>query len=231
MTAEPTHAADPLGTATGGDPPPRVPIGAALVATRVVAILRAEHAGRAEAVVDVLVENGIRCLELTLTTQGALETVERLAGRVPAGVELGVGTVLTAADVDRCVDAGARFVVAPSVDHRVVEAALRRGIASYPGAMTPTEIHSAWTAGASAVKLFPAGTLGIGHLTAVRAPLPHIPLVPTGGVGVESVGAWLAAGAVAVGMGGPLIGDALAPGGDLRGLAERTRQVCDQVRG
>lgn len=223
MTAEPTPA-DPAGTV-----PQRVPMGAQLVSTRVVAILRAEDAGRAEAVVDVLVEHGIRCLELTLTTKGAVETVERLAGRVPAEVELGVGTVLTAADVDRCVDAGARFVVSPSVDAQVVAAALRRGIASYPGAMTPTEIHAAWTAGATAVKLFPAGSLGIGHLKAVLAPLPHIPLLPTGGVAVDAVGAWLRAGAVAVGMGGPLIGDALDPGGDLRALAERTRQVCAQA--
>lgn len=223
MTAEPTPA-DPAGIV-----PQRVPMGAQLVSTRVVAILRAEDAGRAEAVVDVLVEHGIRCLELTLTTKGAVETVERLAGRVPAEVELGVGTVLTAADVDRCVDAGARFVVSPSVDAQVVAAALRRGIASYPGAMTPTEIHAAWTAGATAVKLFPAGSLGIGHLKAVLAPLPHIPLLPTGGVAVDAVGAWLRAGAVAVGMGGPLIGDALDPGGDLRALAERTRQVCAQA--
>jgi 2-dehydro-3-deoxyphosphogluconate aldolase / (4S)-4-hydroxy-2-oxoglutarate aldolase len=223
VTAEQTPA-DPAGTA-----PQRVPMGEQLVSTRVVAILRAEDTGRAEAVVDVLVEHGIRCLELTLTTKGAVETVERLAGRVPAEVELGVGTVLTAANVDRCVDAGARFVVSPSVDAQVVAAALRRGIASYPGAMTPTEIHAAWTAGATAVKLFPAGSLGIGHLTAVRAPLPHIPLLPTGGVAVDAVGAWLRAGAVAVGMGSPLIGDALDPGGDLGALAERTRQVCAQA--
>ena len=220
MTAEPTPA--PPRPPDGE----RVPIGAELRAGRVVAILRAEDAGRAEAVVDVLVEAGIRCLELTMTTRGALDVIERLAARQAAGVELGVGTVLTAADVDRAVDAGATFVVSPSVEPEVIAAALRRGIAGYPGAMTPTEITSAWNAGASAVKLFPAGILGIGYLKALRAPLPHSPLVPTGGVAVDEVGAWLAAGAVAVGMGSPLIGDALAPGGDLRGLADRARAVC-----
>jgi 2-dehydro-3-deoxyphosphogluconate aldolase / (4S)-4-hydroxy-2-oxoglutarate aldolase len=202
----------------------------ALVTTRVVAILRAENASRAEAVVEALLENGIRSLELTLTTKGALEVVERLAAKVPEGTDLGMGTVLTADDVDRAVDAGARFVVSPSVVPAVIEAAGRHGIASYPGAFTPTEIHTAWSAGASAVKLFPGGALGPGYLKAVRAPLPDIPLVPTGGVDIEAVGAWLDAGAVAVGLGSPLIGNALAPDGDLNALAERARAVCAAAR-
>jgi 2-dehydro-3-deoxyphosphogluconate aldolase/(4S)-4-hydroxy-2-oxoglutarate aldolase len=201
----------------------------AVAATRVVAILRAENASRAEAVVDVLLQHGIRSLELTLTTEGALDVVERLAARVPDGTDIGVGTVLRADDVDRAVAAGARFVVSPSVDPAVIEAATRHGIASYPGAFTPTEIHAAWAAGASAVKLFPAGALGPDYLRAVRAPLPGIPLVPTGGIAVEAVGAWLAAGATAVGLGSPLIGDALAPDGDLDALARRARAVCAAV--
>jgi 2-dehydro-3-deoxyphosphogluconate aldolase / (4S)-4-hydroxy-2-oxoglutarate aldolase len=209
--------------------PARVPMSEALATTGVVAILRAEDASRAEAVVEVLLESGIRSLELTMTTKGALEVVERLAATVPEGTDLGVGTVLTADEVDRAVDAGARFVVSPSVVPAVIEAALRHGIASYPGAFTPTEIHAAWTAGASAVKLFPGGVLGAGYLTAVRAPLPDIPLVPTGGIAVEQVGAWLDAGAAAVGLGSPLLGDALAPDGDLDGLAERAQAVCAAV--
>jgi 2-dehydro-3-deoxyphosphogluconate aldolase / (4S)-4-hydroxy-2-oxoglutarate aldolase len=198
----------------------------ALASTRVVAVLRAENAARAEEVVDVLLTNGIRSLELTLTTRGALEVLERLAGNVPDGIDLGMGTVLTADEVDRAVDAGARFVVSPSVVPAVIEAAARHGIASFPGAFTPTEIHAAWQAGASAVKLFPAGALGPGYLKAVRAPLPDIPLVPTGGVQIEAVSGWLDAGAVAVGLGGPLIGDALTPGADLDALAKRARAVC-----
>jgi 2-dehydro-3-deoxyphosphogluconate aldolase/(4S)-4-hydroxy-2-oxoglutarate aldolase len=201
----------------------------AVETTRVIAILRAENASRAEAVVDVLLQNGIRSLELTMTTQGVLDVVERLAARVPDGTDIGVGTVLTADDVDRAVDAGARFVVSPSVDRAVIEAATRHGIASYPGAFTPTEIHAAWTAGASAVKLFPAGSLGPDYLKAVRAPLPDIPIVPTGGVAVEAVGAWLAAGAAAVGLGSPLVGDALSPDGDLDALARRARAVYAAV--
>src|SRR3954469_15132075 len=209
--------------------PSRVPMSEALATTGVVAILRAENASRAEAVVDVLLQNGIRSLELTMTTQGALEVVERLAATVPDGTDLGMGTVLTAEQVERAVDAGARFVVSPSVVPEVIDAARRHGIASYPGAFTPTEIHAAWTAGASAVKLFPGGALGPDYLKAVRAPLPDIPLVPTGGIAVEAVGGWLDAGAAAVGLGSPLIGDAMAPDGDLDGLAQRARAVCAAV--
>jgi 2-dehydro-3-deoxyphosphogluconate aldolase / (4S)-4-hydroxy-2-oxoglutarate aldolase len=209
--------------------PSRVPMSEALVATRVVAILRAENASRAEEVVDVLLGNGVRSLELTLTTKGALEVVERLAAKVPDGTDLGVGTVLTADEVDGAVGAGARFVVSPSVVPEVIEAATRHGIASYPGAFTPTEIHTAWSAGASAVKLFPGGALGPGYLKAVRAPLPDVPLIPTGGVDIGAVGAWLDAGAVALGLGSPLIGDALDPGGDLDALAERARALAAAV--
>jgi 2-dehydro-3-deoxyphosphogluconate aldolase/(4S)-4-hydroxy-2-oxoglutarate aldolase len=201
----------------------------ALGTTRVVAILRAVDASRAEAVVDVLLENGIRSLELTLTTEGALDVVARLVARVPEGTDVGVGTVLSADAVDRAADAGARFVVSPSVDVAVIEAAARHGIASYPGALTPTEISTAWSAGATAVKLFPAGALGPSYLTAVRAPLPDVPLIPTGGIALEEAGTWLAAGAVAVGVGSPLIGDALATGGDLDALAQRAQAVCAAV--
>jgi 2-dehydro-3-deoxyphosphogluconate aldolase / (4S)-4-hydroxy-2-oxoglutarate aldolase len=205
----------------------RIPVGDQLAATRVVAILRAGNADRAEAVADVLVEAGVRSLELTLTTKGALEVVERLATRLPGEVEVGVGTVLAAEEVDRSVDAGAAFVVSPTVEPEVIAAALRRGVASYPGALTPTEIAAAWRAGASAVKLFPGGSVGPGYLKAVRAPLPDIPVVPTGGIEVAAVADWLRAGALAVGMGGPLIGDALEPGGDLRALADRARAVIE----
>jgi 2-dehydro-3-deoxyphosphogluconate aldolase/(4S)-4-hydroxy-2-oxoglutarate aldolase len=201
----------------------------ALATTRVVAILRAENASRAEAVVDVLLANGIRSLELTLTTEGALDVVARLVARVPEGTDVGVGTVLSADAVDRAADAGARFVVSPSVDPAVIEAAARHGIASYPGALTPTEIATAWSAGATAVKLFPAGALGPSYLSAVRAPLPDVPLIPTGGIALEEAGTWLAAGAVAVGVGSPLIGDALATGGDLDALAQRAQAVCAAV--
>lgn len=211
--------------------PSRIPVSAALRDTRVVAILRAEHVARADVVVDTLVAHGVRCLELTLTTHGALDVVAALAERLPDDVDLGVGTVLTPEDVHRSADAGARFVVSPAVVPDVVAAAAERGLASYPGALTPTEIWQAWQCGASAVKLFPGGALGPSYLTAIRAPLPDIPLIPTGGIAIDAVRAWLEAGALAVGLGGPLLGDALAGDADLGALAERTRAALAGASG
>ncbi|MFH5822923.1 bifunctional 4-hydroxy-2-oxoglutarate aldolase/2-dehydro-3-deoxy-phosphogluconate aldolase [Georgenia sp. AZ-5] len=207
----------------------RTPTSQALKETRVIAILRAVDAARAGDVVGVLVENGIRCLELTLTTRGALDVVQTLARNLPNGIDLGVGTVLTVEDVQRCADAGARFVVSPTVVPEVVAAASARGLAAYPGALSPTEIQLAWEAGASAVKLFPGGALGPGYLKAIRAPLPDIPIIPTGGIDIASVRAWLDAGAYAVGLGSPLIGRALDGDGDLSALAERARAVLTEA--
>ncbi len=218
-----------MNTASTTSGRPRVPMSDALQETRIIGILRAADASRAEAVAGTLIDNGIRCLELTMTTPGALEVVERLAARLPDSVDIGMGTVLSADEVSRAADAGARFVVAPSVVPDVVEAALGRGLASYPGALTPTEIHTAWRTGATAVKLFPGGSLGPAYLTAVRAPLPDIPLVPTGAVELDAIPDWLSAGAFAVGLGGPLIGDALSPDGDLEALAHRARMACAAV--
>ena len=204
-------------------------VGPALRATRVVAILRASRGDRLAGVCDALLGAGVRCLEITTNTPSGLDAVRRVLAGADSGVEVGVGTVRTPAQVDQAADAGASFVVAPGTNPAVGERAAELGLAWYPGAFTPTEIHAAWSAGASAVKLFPGGALGPGYLKAVRAPLPDIPLVPTGGVEIGAVGAWLDAGAVAVGLGGPLIGDALAPDADLDALAERARMVCAAV--
>lgn len=205
----------------------RVPMSSALAQTRIIAILRAGDSSRSDAVVDTLVGNGVRCLELTMTTPGALAAIERLAARMPDGIDLGLGTVMTPDQVQRAADAGARFVVSPNAAPDVIHTARSCGIASYPGALTPSEIHLAWRAGATAVKLFPGGVLGTRYLAAVREPLPDIPLIPTGSVRCEDAADWLSAGAAAVGLGGALLGDAMSAGGDLAALAERTRQVCE----
>jgi predicted metal-dependent phosphotriesterase family hydrolase len=133
---------------------------------------------------------------------------------MPAGITLGAGTVLEPETAHAAIDAGASYLVSPTVGLDVIERARRRGVAALPGAFTPTEILRAWRAGADAVKLFPASVGGPAYLRAVKAPLAEVPLVPTGGVGLEEIGRYLYAGALAVGLGGPLVGDA-GEGGDL----------------
>jgi 2-dehydro-3-deoxyphosphogluconate aldolase / (4S)-4-hydroxy-2-oxoglutarate aldolase len=216
--------------------PPR-PIPAAaflerLAAVPVVAILRAAGAGRFLEVGRVLYEAGVRAIEVTLTSDGALEALGRLQEELPGDALLGVGTVRSAADAELAVEAGAAYLVAPDFRGEVVGFAVGRGVPVVPGALTPTEVVAAWGAGATAVKVFPVSAVGgAAYVRAVRAPLPEVPLVPTGGIGIDDIGAYLDAGAVAVGIGSPLLGDAGAPGGDLAGLAERARRAVAAAGG
>lgn len=193
-----------------------------------IAILRAPDASRLGAVADALIEAGITSLELTMTTRGALAAVRELAARLPAGVVLGAGTVNDVATADAVVEAGARYIVSPGVSLDVIARARELGVHALPGAATATEVLSAWNAGAAAVKLFPAAAFGPEYLRHLSAPLPDVVFVPTGGVGPDNAGDYIRAGAVAVGVGSPLLGDA-ATGGDIGALADRARRMLAAV--
>jgi 2-dehydro-3-deoxyphosphogluconate aldolase / (4S)-4-hydroxy-2-oxoglutarate aldolase len=197
-----------------------------LAVVPVVAILRAADAGRFLEVGRVLYEGGVRAIEVTLTSAGALDAFGRLAEELPGDAMLGVGTVRSAADAEAAVAARAAHPVASDFHPDMVAFAVQRGVPVVPGGLTPTEIAAAWAAGATAVKVFPVSAVGgPAYLRAVGAPLPEVPLVPTGGVGLGDIGAYLAAGAAAVGIGSPLLGDAGDPGGDLDALADRARRA------
>jgi 2-dehydro-3-deoxyphosphogluconate aldolase / (4S)-4-hydroxy-2-oxoglutarate aldolase len=194
----------------------------------VVAILRAARHEHLEAAAEALVEADITCLELTLTTPGALDSLRRLRAALDDRVALGIGSVIDAEQARASLDAGAGFLVSPGVCADVARVARERGIACYPGAWTPTEILTAWGLGAAAVKLFPAASGGPAHLRNIRAPLPDIPLVPTGGVALEQIADYIGAGAMAVGLGSPLTGDAL-DGGSLPALRDRAARALAAV--
>ena len=197
-----------------------------LAAVPLVAILRASDAGRFLDVGRVLYEAGVRGIEVTLTSEGALEAFGRLREELPGDALLGVGTVRSVADAEPAAAAGAGYLVAPDLRPEVVGWAVERGLPVVPGALTPTEVAAAWAAGATAVKVFPVSAVGgPAYVKAVRAPLPEVPLVPTGGVGIDDIGAYLDAGAAAVGLGSPLLGDAGDPDGDLAALADRARRA------
>jgi 2-dehydro-3-deoxyphosphogluconate aldolase / (4S)-4-hydroxy-2-oxoglutarate aldolase len=197
-----------------------------LAVVPLVAILRAAGAGRFLEVGRVLYEAGVRGIEVTLTSEGALEAFGRLREELPGDALLGVGTVRSVADAELAVAAGAGYLVAPDLRPEVVGWAVERGLPVVPGALTPTEVAAAWAAGATAVKVFPVSAVGgPAYVKAVRAPLPEVPLVPTGGVGIDDIGAYLDAGAAAVGLGSPLFGDAGDPDGDLAALVDRARRA------
>ncbi|MFQ6395733.1 bifunctional 4-hydroxy-2-oxoglutarate aldolase/2-dehydro-3-deoxy-phosphogluconate aldolase [Nocardia sp. KC 131] len=195
------------------------------LSTPIIAILRAPTAARFAQVAAVLHESGITAVEFTLTSAGALDALRDYAG---SGHPVGAGTVLTAADAARAVDAGAAYLITPVVSTEVIAEARRLGVPVISGAFTPTEIHRAHAAGSTMVKVFPASVGGPDYIRAIRDPLPDIPLVPTGGVARTDVKAYLDAGATALGMGSPLIGDACV-GGDLEALRERVSIVREQL--
>ncbi|MFB7026264.1 MULTISPECIES: bifunctional 4-hydroxy-2-oxoglutarate aldolase/2-dehydro-3-deoxy-phosphogluconate aldolase [unclassified Streptomyces] len=192
----------------------------ALTATPVIAILRSGSSRRFPDVADVLHASGIRAVEFTLSTPGALDALREYAGAKPDGLALGAGTVVTPADARRAVEAGATYLITPATCLDVVTEGRRLGVPVLPGAFTTSEILSVWQAGATMVKLFPASVGGPEYVRAVRAPLGSIPLVPTGGISLDQAPAYLAAGAAALGMGGPLVGDA-CEGGSLDALRGR----------
>lgn len=190
-----------------------------LANARVMAIIRGSDPRAAEAAGVTLFEAGVRFVEVALTTPDALGVIERLRHRAPEGCRLGAGTVLTPEDVGRVEAAGGQFIVTPGVVDSVDEA-VSRSLPAVVGALSPTEILAARTRGAVAVKIFPASIGGPGYLKALSDPFPDIPLLAVGGVGLAEAEAYLRVGAVGVGVGGPLVGDA-ASGGDLAALRDR----------
>ena len=189
----------------------------------VIAVLRAADARQYAPVVDLLAENGIGAIELTMSTPGTLDVLAdiRAAAR---GTKVGVGTVTTVEQLRQLLEIGVDFVVTPVTDVRVIEVAVDAGVPIYPGGLTPTELWTGWAAGATAVKVFPASLVGPDYVAHLRGPFPDIEVVPSGGVGVAEAGEWIRAGACAVSVGGPLIGDALR-NGDLAALAHRCREL------
>lgn len=168
-------------------------------------VVRAASGAEAIAVGDALGEGGIRALEITMTVPGAVNVIAEAVARYGDEFLIGAGTVLDAEQARACLDAGARFVVSPIVDAETIAVCREANVPVLPGALTPTEVVQAWRAGADFVKVFPCSAVGgASYIKALKAPLPHIPLVPTGGVTLETIGAFFAAGASAVGVGGDL---------------------------
>jgi 2-dehydro-3-deoxyphosphogluconate aldolase/(4S)-4-hydroxy-2-oxoglutarate aldolase len=195
-----------------------------LAGSKVIVVLRTSQVSALAPVCDVLVEEGILSLELTLTTPGLLDALEDLVDRYGNSADVGVGTVVTESEAQRTMDCGAQYLVTPTMNLPVVDLAVRRKIAVFPGGLTPTELAAGWRAGATAVKIFPAETVGAGYLKHLRGPFPDLEAIPSGGVDLDATREWLAAGAAAVSIGGPLLGDALE-GGELSALRDRCRAV------
>ena len=174
-------------------------------ATGVVAVIRLTDAAVGRDVAQALVDGGVTALEVTMTVPRAVALIEELSGVLPENCLIGAGTVLDAATAVDVMRAGARFVVGPVLRRDVIAACRERDVPVMPGCFSPTEILEAWDAGADIVKVFPATSLGPSFFKDMRGPLPHVKLMPTGGVTRENAGDWIRAGAVAIGVGTALV--------------------------
>jgi len=200
-----------------------------LKASGVIGIIRVDSAQDLVRIAQALHEGGLCCLEITMTTPGALRAIEEAREELPE-VIMGAGTVLDAATARQAILAGAQFLVTPTVKLDVIETAHRYGIPVIPGAMTPTEILSCWEAGADMVKVFPAEVLGPEFIRAVHGPLPQIPLVPTGGITADNAGEFIRAGAAVVCVGSWLVDREAVATGRIEILREKARRLVAVVQ-
>ena len=186
-------------------------------------------AAKLRAVVNALADGGVRAIEVTMTVPNAVALIRDLAPSLPSTILLGAGTVVDAQTAAAVIDAGARYVVSPVFRPEVIVECHRRGVAAAPGCFTPTEILNAHDLGADVVKVFPATALGPQFIKDVRAPLPQLKLMPTGGVSLDNAGDWIRAGAIAVGAGSALVDAKAIEEGRLDAIAANARRIVASV--
>jgi 2-dehydro-3-deoxyphosphogluconate aldolase/(4S)-4-hydroxy-2-oxoglutarate aldolase len=196
----------------------------------VVAIMRAQSSGQLVAAADAIRAGGVRVIEVTMTTPGALGVIEEAAGRYGEQVLFGAGSVLDAETARAAILAGADFIVAPTLDLATVQLCNRYGVPVVPGCYTPTEMLAAWQAGADMVKLFPASVGGPALVKAILAPLPQLEIVPVGGVNLDTAAQFIASGAAALGVGSSLVDQKLLDSGDMDELTRRAAAFIEKIK-
>lgn len=202
-----------------------------ILETGIVPVVRAASPEQAILAAEAVACGGIPIVEITMTVPGAIQVIEELVRTLGSQVLIGAGTVLEAETADRCVEAGAEFLVSPGFDRETVEFARRNGKLMMAGALTPTEVITAYKAGSDFVKIFPCGNVGgPGYIKALKAALPQIPMIPTGGVNLATAPEFLRAGASALGVGGELASRALLEAGNRAALAELAGRFVAVIR-
>lgn len=202
-----------------------------ILETGIVPVVRAASPEQAILAAEAVACGGIPIVEITMTVPGAIQVIEELVRTLGSQVLIGAGTVLEAETAERCVEAGAEFLVSPGFDRETVEFARRNGKLMMAGALTPTEVITAYKAGSDFVKIFPCGNVGgPGYIKALKAALPQIPMIPTGGVNLATAPEFLRAGASALGVGGELVSRALLEAGNRAALAELAGRFVAVIR-
>ncbi|MBM7622662.1 bifunctional 4-hydroxy-2-oxoglutarate aldolase/2-dehydro-3-deoxy-phosphogluconate aldolase [Sporohalobacter salinus] len=202
-----------------------------IVDSGVVAVIRGMEADKVVNIVDALLEGGVKAIEITLNTPGAIDLIEEVSEKVEnTEAIVGAGTVLDGETARSAILAGAEFVFAPNLNQDVIEVCNRYGTVVIPGVMTPTEIVNAYQAGADLVKVFPAGVLGPKYIKSVKGPLDHIPMMPTGGVNLDNAADFIEAGVVALGVGSDLIDKEAIAEGNYKVITEKAKQLTQVVK-
>lgn len=196
----------------------------------VIPVVRAASGEEATKVIKAIKLGGLSILEITMTVPGAIKVIEEVANRYGEEVVVGAGTVLDPDTARDCILAGATFVVSPSLNVQTIELCRSQSIAVFPGGLTPTEVVTAWQAGADAVKIFPCGAVGgAKYLASLKAPLPQVEMIPTGGVSLATAAEFIAAGAFAIGVGADLVNLSAIRSGEPDKVAEAARAYVAAV--
>ena len=172
---------------------------------KVVAVLRIKEADKLKKIIEAIAEGGLTVAEVTMTVPNAIQLIEKMSKELDKNIIFGVGSVLNAEVAEQAIKAGAKYVVSPIFKKEIVDIAHKYNVPAMPGCFTPTEIQTAYEAGADIIKVFPADVLGMAFFKGVLAPMPHLKMMPTGGVSLTNAGEWINAGACAVGIGSALL--------------------------
>jgi 2-dehydro-3-deoxyphosphogluconate aldolase/(4S)-4-hydroxy-2-oxoglutarate aldolase len=197
----------------------------------IVPVVRAATAKQGMQAAEAVCAGGIPIVEMTMTVPGAIDLIAQISKSMGSDVLIGAGTVTDAGIAQRCIDAGAQFLVSPGFDLETVKLANRLGTLIMAGGLTPTEVITAWKAGSDLVKIFPCGTVGgAKYIKALKAPLPHIPMIPTGGVNLNTAAEFIQAGSAALGIGGELVSASALQSGNTGEIVETARKFVAIVR-
>ena len=201
-----------------------------ILKTKVVAVLRIKEPDKLKKVIDALYKGGITALEITMTVPNAIQLIEKMSKELDKNIVLGVGSVLNKSVAEDAIKAGAKYVVSPVLKKEIIETAHKFDVPVMPGCFTPTEIQTAYEYGADIIKVFPADVVGMAFFKAVLAPLPHLKLMPTGGVSLTNAGEWLKAGACAVGVGSALLDKKAIKDENYSVLTQNAKTIIENIQ-
>jgi len=200
-----------------------------VISRKAVAVLRIKEAGKLKKVIDAIYEGGISVVEITMTVPNAIRLIEKMSGELSKNILLGVGSVLDSRTAEDAVKAGAKYVVSPVLKKEIIETAHRLDVPAMPGCFTPTEIQTAYESGADIIKVFPADILGMAFFKGVLAPMPHLKLMPTGGVTLINAGDWIKSGACAVGIGSALLDEEAIKNENYSKISDNARMIMKSI--